>query len=245
MKTLNKQFVSATSLGVALLLSLSATADEKRFKGNGEFGYSKASGNTESSSLFGALNFSYSREQDEIVSKIEANQQSEDSQTTQERYLLDLQYNRFYTTEKDYYSFIGARFEQNKFEGIDLDSTYNLGLGKKLYQTSEMKLKGEIGLGYQTIDYTTEAGGDSDSQAIARGKLDYQYTINANVDFAQDLLVTAGSNQTKFEANTAVKVKLAEQMRLKAGFKYRHNTDPAESAEKTDTQTLLTLVYDF
>ncbi|WP_321276410.1 DUF481 domain-containing protein [Thiomicrorhabdus indica] len=237
-----KKIFTLAVLAAAATNAQSAENNDLGFKGNGEFGFTTTSGNTESESLFTALNLKYAREKDEIIGKVEANYQSEDDVTTQERYLIDTQYNRFYSSSRDFYSFASARFEQNEFENIDLDSTYSIGLGKLLFKSDTMSLKGEAGVGYQTTDFTD---GTNDDQAVVRGKLDYAYKINENVDFAQDLMVTKGSEQMKTEANTAIKVKLAEQMRLKAGFKYRHNSDPAAGAEKTDTQTLLTLIYDF
>jgi len=83
----------------------------------------------------------------EIKSIIEANYKSEDGTTTQERYLLDLQRNQFYDIERSYYSFIAGEFVNSRFESIDLDATLSLGLGKKLYQTDDTTLTGEIGLG--------------------------------------------------------------------------------------------------
>lgn len=243
--TLKKPTLTSLFFIGGLAMSSVCAADEMGFKGNGEFGFSTTSGNTESESLYASLKMSYLRQQDEFQAKIEGNYQSEDNTTTQERYLLDGQYNRFYNQAHSYYSFVGARFEQNKFEGIQLESTFTPGLGKSLLKTESMALKGELGLGYQITDYTDSYASADDNQMVARAKLDYAYTINENVDFTQDLLITAGSDQTKTEANTGVKVKLAEQMRMKAGFKYRHNSVPAAGAEKVDTQTLLTLVYDF
>jgi len=218
---------------------------ETKFDGSGEFGYTNNNGTTESSNLYSALNFSLSRDKDELATKIEANQQSENNITTQERYLLDLQYNRYYSDDKDFYSFVAGNFVKSVFESIELDSIYSLGLGRTLYKTDDMALKGEAGLGYQVTNYTAAANQPDDKQSVATLKLDFSYTINESVDFEQDLEVNHGSELTKTETNTAVKVKLGEQLRLKAGFKYRHNTKPADDAKKTDTQTLLTLVYDF
>lgn len=246
-QTFQKSLVSASILCATVTFSQTGFAAEQKqgFAGNGEFGFSTTTGNTESDSLFAAIKLNYLRSKDEFKTLLEANYQSEKDVTTRERYLLDFQYNRFYSESKSYYSFLGARFEQNPIEEIQLDSTLSLGLGKTLFNTATMKLNGEAGIGYQTIDYTNASGIDSDNQAVARGKLDYQYTINENVDFGQDLIVTSGAEQTKTEANTALKVKLAEQMRLKAGFKYRHNSEPAAGNKKVDTQTMMTLVYDF
>lgn len=231
----------------ALALSSSSVFADNGFKGSGELGYSNTTGNTESTSLYASLKLSYTQDVYEIKSLIEANYQEEASIQTQERYLADLQGNRYYNGSKTYYSFLGARFEQSIFEGIDLDSTYTAGIGHTLYKTQATKLTGELGAGYQTVDYTPEAGGGSDDNAIGRVKMDLAHRINDNVDFTQDLITTVGlsDKETKIEANSALKVKLAEKMRLSAGFKYRRNSDPAAGAEKVDTQTMLTLVFDF
>ncbi|CAN8139867.1 putative salt-induced outer membrane protein [uncultured Thiomicrorhabdus sp.] len=245
-KCLNRKTHSVILASLLAASSLTAMA-ENGFKGSGELGYSDMSGNTESTSLYASLKLSYTQDVFEIKSLIEANYQEEGGDKTQERYLVDLQGNRYYNGSKTYYSFLGARFEKSFSEGIDLDSTYTGGLGRTLYKTDATKLTGELGVGYQTVDYSTAFGGGSDDNTIGRVKADLTHTFNENVDFTQDLITTVGisDKNTKIEANSALKVKLAEKMRLSAGFKYRRNSDPAAGAEKVDKQTLLTLVFDF
>lgn len=246
-KTFQKTHLGKLALTAVLAVGSTSAFADNGFKGSGELGYSDSSGNTESTSLYTSLKLSYAQDAYEIKSLIEANYQEEDGTKTQERYLFDVQGNRFYNGAKTYYSFIGARFEKSFSEGIDLDSTYTLGLGKTLYKKAATDLTGELGVGYQTVDFAPEFGGGSDENTIGRVKLDLTHEINENVDFAQDVITTVGisDKNTKIEANSALKVKLAEKMRLSAGFKYRRNSDPAAGAVKVDKQTLLTLVFDF
>lgn len=229
----------------ALAINVQANTDTPNgISGSGELGFSDSTGNTVNTSFYGALKLKYTQQNYTLKSLIEGNYKSEDGTQTEERYIVDLQGNRYYNAEKSYYSFVGARFEKNKFADIDLDSTFSIGLGKSLYKTKDTLLNGEIGLGYQNTDYST-AGTKSDSQTVGIAKLDFSHKINEQVKFTQDLSVTSGENSTKLESNTGFKVKVAEKMNLKATYKYRHNDNPAEGTKKTDTQTMLTLIYDF
>ena len=227
--------------------SLSAYAEEKPlgFSGNGEAGYNSTTGNTSNTSMYGAIKLNYNETTHEFKSLFEVNYKTENGDQTQERYLMDLQRNHFYNAARDYYSFINAQFENSRFENIDLDASLSLGLGKKLYQTDRTVLTGEAGIGYQSTSYSKAGGGETEDQAIGRLKLDLVHKLNDMVDFSQDIIYLAGSDRTKIETNTGLKVKVADNMNVKAGYKFRHNDKPAANVKKTDTQTTLTLIYDF
>lgn len=235
-------------IGMTLIPLSSIAADPQSLglSGSGEAGYNSSTGNTTTTSVFGAIKLNYNKAHSELKSILEVNYKSENDIQTQERYLLDLQQNHFYDEDRSYYSFIGGQFENSRFEEIDLDATLSLGLGKRLYQTDSTMLTGEIGLGFQSTTLTSAAGGKTTDQTIGRLKLDFNHKINDMVTFSQDALLLAGSNRTKFEANTGFKVKVADNMNVKAAYKHRYNDNPAAAnIKKTDTQTTLTLIYDF
>ncbi|GKT12344.1 MAG: putative salt-induced outer membrane protein [Thiomicrorhabdus sp.] len=215
------------------------------FNGNGEAGFSDSTGNTISTSFYSALKLNYNQKHNELKSIFELNYKSENSVQTQERYLIDLQNNRYYNAEHSYFSYIGGQLEKSRFEGIELNSTLSLGLGKSIIKNSDTNLIGEVGIGQNSTRYTQGSGGNTNNQTIARAKLNFNHQINAQVTFLQDLTYLTGNDQSKIESNTGFKIKVADQMNLKASYKYRHNDNPATGVEKTDTQTALTLIYDF
>ncbi len=215
-----------------------------QMSGTGELGFSNNTGNTENTAFYASLKLNYEKDRYLLKSLIESSYKSENGEQTEERYLVDVQNNYFYAEDKNYYSFVGVRLEKNEFEDIDLDSTISLGMGKRLYKTEQTQLNGELGVGYQNTDYVT-SGVDSESQGVAIGKLDLKHQFNQQVSFLQDLTVRSGNERTKYESNTGFKVKVAEKANLKISYKYRHNDKPAEGTKKTDTQTLVTLTYDF
>ncbi|WP_168188920.1 DUF481 domain-containing protein [Thiomicrorhabdus sediminis] len=237
------------TLSIAILSSISlcstqAVAGEKTgFSGNGELGFSNSTGNTDSNALYAALKMQYLQARYDVLGGIEISDKSENGTQTESRYAIDAQYNRYYAEDKNFYSYLGGKLTHSKFEDIDLETTASVGLGKRLYKTERVLLTGQVGIGYQNTDYISATA--SEDQVVYQAKLDYSNQINNYVKFTQDLIVNAGNEQTKTEANTGLSVKIAEQMKLKASFKYRNNSNPAPGTEKTDTLTLVSVIYDF
>lgn len=238
---LKKQLLNAGVLTGLIVLPSLANA---QLSGAGELGYSNSTGNTENTALFAALMLNYDQELYQLKSLLENSYKSENGDQTEERYLLDVQGNYFLDDIKDLYAFAGLRFEKDQFADIELDTTISGGVGKTLYKDSQSKMTGEIGLGQQTIDYVS-SGTDTDSQTVVIGKLDFSHQINEQVSFSQDLSYRAGSESAKLETNTGVKVKVAAKANLKLTYKYRHNDSPPAGTKEEDTQTLITLNYDF
>jgi putative salt-induced outer membrane protein len=242
----NTLLKALTLISVSLTsFSSQAAEPDLGLNGSGELGFTDSSGNTTSTTLFAALELNYNQAHYAIKSKFETNYKSEDHVQTEERYLIDVQHNRYYNPEHNYYSFVGGKFEKNRFAGIELDTILSLGLGRQLFKNEATKLIGEAGLAQQETSYTDDVIEDDQSQTAIRLKLDLTHQINAQVAFSQDITYLNGTQQITIESNTGFKVKVADRMNLKASYKYRHNDSPATGVKKTDTQTLLTLIYDF
>ncbi|WP_127470726.1 DUF481 domain-containing protein [Thiomicrorhabdus aquaedulcis] len=225
--------------------SVMASTTQTGFNGSGEFGLTDSTGNTTSTAIYGALKLNYVQKVYEIKSLFEGAYKSENSLQTQERYIADAQYNHFYNEARSYYSFAQSRLEQDRFEEIDLNALVTFGLGRLFINTPTTQLSAEAGLGQQTTDYSQRSGEKDLTQTIGRLKIDFNHQINQQISFAQDALYFAGQEQNKLETNTGFKVKLADHLKLKLAYKYRHNDQPAEGNKKTDGQTIMTVLYDF
>lgn len=225
--------------------SAMANMAQTGFNGSGEFGLTDSTGNTTSTAVYTALKLNYIQPVYEIKSLFEGAYKSENKVQTQERYIADGQYNRFYNGERANYSFVQSRFEKDRFEEVDLSAVLTVGLGRIFINSDATVLSGEMGVGQHIIQYTHQSSEKDQSQTIARLKIDFNHKINEQVSFAQDALYFAGSEQSKLETNTGFKVKLADDLKLKLAYKYRHNDSPAEGTKKTDGQTIMTVLYDF
>lgn len=232
---------------VAALHSAHVMAEDapKKFSGSGEAGYNNTTGNTVSESLYAGLKFNYTETSYKVKSLIEANNKTENNVRTQERYVGDFQGNLYFSDYQAAYGFGQFRAENDRFASIDLNTYLIAGLGYQFFKEKNLVLSAEAGIGNQTEDYTTDTTSEDFSQAIAKLTGNFEYGFNANVRFLQDLSVFTGEKQSKYESNTGLRVALADNLSMKATFKYRYNSDPAEGSVKEDTETLVTLIYDF
>jgi putative salt-induced outer membrane protein len=148
--------------------------------------------------------------------------------------------------------FGAARYEDDEFSGFVYQAVLSTGIGRKFIDTDLTKFVGTAGVGYkkfETRDAFDDTGvliepGVSDEEGILRGTLDYDHKLTATSSLIDKLVVEAGSDNTFVQNDIAVQVKMTNVLALAVGYFVRHNTDPPEGFEKTDTLTTINLVYE-
>lgn len=246
---LKNRILLSSALAPALLLNTALvkaepSSDDLGFHGSGEAGFNQKTGNVDSESLLARLKLNYSQKQNNYKGLIEIENKTEEAIQISERYVLDLQADRYFTEDKNYYAFANARGEQDEIADLDQDLSLTLGLGKVLYRTEKTRLSTELGVGYQEVDYVSDVETDF-NQTTGRIKIDLNHKFNDNVRFVQDLTYFTGAEQYKTETNSSLRVALNSKLSVSSSYKYRYNSNPADAAEKTDTETNLSLIYSF
>ncbi|WP_371414924.1 YdiY family protein [Hydrogenovibrio sp. JE_KL2] len=242
------KFTAKRTLLISLMMaSTAAIADTKKYgtSGSGEVGLSDSTGNTPSSSIYSSLRLKYLQKMYQLKGLVEANNKSENGVRTKERYVGDLQGNLFFSDYQKAYGFGQTRWESDHFSDIDLNSYYIAGLGYQFLDNDTAKLSAEVGLGYQSQNYTVKSGVKDFEQAIGKFSGKFGYSFNPNVRFFQGLTEYYGEKQANFESNTGLKVKLADNLNMKVSYKYRYNSAPAAGKVKEDTESMITMIYDF
>jgi len=148
--------------------------------------------------------------------------------------------------------FGAARYEDDEFSGFEYQAVLSTGIGRKFIDTDLTKFVGTAGVGYkkfETRDAFEDTGvliepGVSDEEGIFRGMLDYDHKLTATSSLIDKFLVEAGSDNTFVQNDIALQVKMTNVLALAVGYSVRHNTDPPEGFEKTDTLTTINLVYE-
>lgn len=148
---------------------------------------------------------------------------------------------------------LGAvRYEDDEFSGFDYQATVSTGLGRKFIDTDVTKFTGTAGVGYkffETQDSFDDAGvliepGDTDSEAVFRGTLDFEHQLTETTSLLDKLIVEAGADNTFVQNDLALQVKMTDVLALAVGYSVRHNTDPPAGFEETDTLLTVNLVYE-
>ena len=148
-----------------------------------------------------------------------------------------------------------ARYEHDEFGANLWQGVVSLGYGYIALKDDRNELSFEIGPGYKhyrPANADVLVGGVSvpqhqptESEVVARGLVNYKYTLTANTAFEDTFLMEAGSKNTYMQNDAGVAVSMTKKLALKVGFQVRHNSDVLPGIKKTDTLTTTNLVYNF
>ncbi len=237
----NKRVRKSTSLSIAaMLITVSSTVIAGPLKGEGEFGATASSGNTDTQNLVAKLKLSkQSGAWFNEVGLAAINSTDSDS-TTAERYLINGKTARDFNEK--FYAFGSGKYDKDRFSGFDYQATLAAGLGMHAIKSDKVTLDLEAGPGYRFSE--TDAG-DEQNEAVLRAGLFYKNQLTETTRFLQNIVVEAGSDNTTIDSETALTVKMSDNLALKASVIVKNNSDVPDGVEKTDTLTGVSLIYGF
>ncbi|MEJ8569086.1 DUF481 domain-containing protein [Elongatibacter sediminis] len=241
---MNSKLITLAALAATLSSPLAAQeedAPDYGWSGKGEFGLVSTSGNTDTQSINLALEFIYNSEKWRHRLAASAINAEDDGDTTAKRFDFGAQTD--YKLSERSYVFGALRYEKDDFSAYEDQSTLTFGYGRQLLDNDIHQLKIEGGLGYRTAKL--QETGESESDAIARGLVDWVWQLTPSTDLTERFLVESGSDNTFIQNDLGLAVSINSRFALKLGFQVRHNTDVEDGVDKTDTLTSANLVYKF
>lgn len=225
----------------ALSVSTTSLADDAKWSGTGQLGFSMTSGNSDTENFTAGL--ALKRESGKWVSDLflDLLRASNNDVETAERYTLNTKTG--YKFDDNDYAYYGTRWDKDKFSGFDYTITTSVGWGHKFFDGEEKRLITEVGVGYKTealdIDRTENSG------VVFVGKLDYMRQITETTKFENMLVLEAGDDNTFAQNDLGFSFKVSEKFAVKLAHQIRHNTDAPFGKDSTDTLVSANLVYDF
>ena len=241
---------SLKGLAVVVMLSVSVPllaqdgGEEEKpegWRGKGELGYVKTSGNTDTSSLNLALEFIYEKDKWRHTLAGTMLKSSKDGETDADRWTARAQSD--YKFSEKSYMFGSVRHDADEFAGYNPVTAFAVGYGRQLVDTGRQSLLGEIGAGYR-LQKVADTG-ETENGAILTGRLDYRFKITESTELADVFLVEYGSDNTFLQNDLGLTVAINKAFGVKIGYQYRHNTDPPPGSDSTDQQFVTNLVYNF
>lgn len=240
-------------LAAALAASLPGLATANDWTGSGEFGLALTRGNARSENLNAKLalvreddqwKHSYAlsvlRAKGEVVGDFDGDGIPEEQfELSANRYEFGAS-SALKVSERSYWV-AALRYENDDFAAFEHQTTFSLGYGHSFIKDEDTTLTAELGPGYRRSELSGNGG--TQSEAIARGLLDFRHRLTGNTELFETLLIEAGSDNTFVKNDFGVSVAMNEAFALKAGIQLRHNTDVAPGLDKTDTLTTVNLVY--
>lgn len=215
-------------------------APESKWSGEAELGYLKTSGNTDTQSLHTKGKIVNERVNWKHKASIEVIKKDEAGIVTAKR--------TYITAQSDYnispfsYLFVTLSYEDDDFSGYNNQFTEAVGYGYHIIKQTDMKLDLELGVGARQSELTT---GATINESLVKGALDFEWKFSKSSVFTQHLSVEAGEDNTISRSVTAVKVQVVGNLSAKFSHSIKNSSDAPVGTEKTDTESIVTLVYSF
>jgi putative salt-induced outer membrane protein len=219
--------------------------------GNAELSYAGTSGNTDTSSLGGALEVNYKPSPWLFTLKAAYLRASTDGETTAETFAGGLRASRDLTERIDV--FVDALYYRNTFAGIASRYGGQGGAGYKIFNEKTLRLRVLAAFGYTREDPvdTPPTVNPAFSYATGQAGLDFGWKFSKNAELTELFTWTDNLDNTTdwyLRSTTAITANLTSIFALKATFTYLYDNLPPlriPAYDKTDTITAIALVAKF
>jgi len=132
--------------------------------------------------------------------------------------------------------------ERDRFAGYNFRFSESLGLGYRLIDRPKLKLRLEGGPALRQAEYLSS---DYEGTIAARGAGYLTWRIGPRLEFSQTLVAYLENRNTTLLASSAITTRLQGAFSARASYELRHEAEPPNDRQKTDTTTRVTLLYSF
>jgi putative salt-induced outer membrane protein YdiY len=229
-----------------------------KLKASAELGALYKTGNTRSGDIKAGLDLNYDlglwRNLFQFDLLIRKTEQTVDDktvfQTSDQKWTINGQSNYTIDSKSKNYVYGNVFYENSRFGNFATQSSISTGWGRRWLDTKEATFDAEVGPGFKrdVTQSTSTADSMTNSSFIIQAQALYNRNLNEHVAFKQVLsakVATKSGENSKYKSETSITTKLIETLQLKFSIIIDYNTDVAEGRKNTDTQTAVTLVYNF
>ena len=235
--------------GTCVAASAIAQDEPKPFTMDGEFGLIVTTGNTESTSATAGItaqqeleNWSNDYQIKGLYKEETVIQDGEEVERTSAQKFFASAQGNYKLENPDHRLFAFSSYEDDRFSNFAYQATLAGGWSQKMWKTEKTAFEYSVGPGYSWAE--TQAGVDNDS-FIVRGSAAFKWFISDTAKFTQTASTEVGSENTKSRAESALTATISGSLSMKVSLRLDHNSNVAEGVEKLDTETAVTLVYNF
>lgn len=211
----------------------------KRWKGKGELGAFRATGNTSNIGI--ALGLSAERKGIDWEHRVQARfDYQKNAASEREQYLLG--YRPRLKLVGEQFAYALAQFESDKLHGFDARYSLSGGLGYHVIEQDNLKLALEAGPAWRRTDFTT---GVTEDRLSGLGSLDFEWRLAEALKVTQDANAYVEAHKSTFNLVTAIEAGVTSGLVTRLSYSVKHETRPQPRAMRTDTLSRFTMVYGF
>lgn len=228
-------------MGMLPVLGYAQDAPKKPWEAAAELGLVITTGNTDTKNLNAKFNIANEQEKWRHSARFELVKAQDDGDTTAERYLVTGK--TLYRYTKFNYAFATATYDDDRFSGFDYRVSEAIGYGRRLLSNDTVTLDLEIGPGARQ---SKVEGEKTNNDFIARAASTLAWSISQSAKFTEELSTEYGENADAVSKSlTSLKTTIAGNLSMNLSLLVKHSTEVPPGVEKVDTETSVTLVYNF
>jgi putative salt-induced outer membrane protein YdiY len=236
-----------------------AVEEKSPLTATAELGFLYKTGNSKSADVKAGFNVTYEKNQwttlavfNILAKKTEITDADDNKEfeTTDNKWDIIAQTNYALGDGGKNYLYGSLGYEQDKFSGFESQSSFSAGWGRHWYETKTSSLFADFGPGvkYDVLRATDTSPSENKTDFIIQAQALYKLQINEFVEFKQYLIakqaVESGENSV-YKSETSITTKLIDSLQLKFAIRVDYDTEVEEGFENTNTETSMTLVYNF
>ncbi|GGW93916.1 DUF481 domain-containing protein [Alteromonas halophila] len=216
---------------------------------DGELGVLVATGNTSAASLKAAVTsehetLNWSNHYNAEMLYKESDVADSSREVTAQRFFANAQFD-YKLKQADRRLFLYGDYEDDRFNGYAYRASLAGGWSQRLWSDENSKFRYSVGPGYSFIEAETNTMSSVNSGFIVRASAEYRYNWSTGAKFRQFVSTEAGTENVKSRSETSLSASIFGSLALKLSLILNHETDAADANASLNTETSVTLVYQF
>lgn len=252
------QFLKLAAFAGAMTITLPAHAQDddasNGWSGEGSLSAGMTTGNTETTDIGLGIDVARDINLWKIGLKASADYGETDGDETKNRIFLGTNVDRQLTDKL--FGFGQLSYERDEFSGFESRTFIGGGLGYEILggDVTNWNVRGgpglkideiEAGLDTSTVPPTVVTPARTEESLGATAESNFSHLFNENVTFTNDTTVLYADTSTQIGNIAAITASLTNTLSARISFEVRHDTDPVDGFEATDTISRVSLVYGF
>ncbi len=209
-------------------------------KGHAELGGYVTTGNTENVGITAAMELKREGLEWRHKVRLQGDYQESLGITTRERYLAAYEPN--WKFDDRAYLYGAAQYESDRFSGFSDRVSVSSGIGYSAIKSPAIKLDLEVGPAFRYTRFLDQA---AESNAAARGSLDFGWKITKGISVTQNASAYLQNANSTVSSKSALLTKLFGPLSAQFSYSLQYESTPALGRKATDTTSRAALVVDF
>lgn len=173
--------------------------------------------------------------------KFQALASNEESRARAERYYFEDKSD--YRISEAGYLYLKGHYTDDRFSGFNYQAALSGGYGRYFFQDGDFTLEGFAGVGYR-VNEIRDGGTQSEVIILSVGET-LEWQLSEAATLTQNFTSEVGEELTVSKFEVGLVTNIIGQVSTKVAFQARNISDVPAGSRHTDTQTSLSLVYDF